>query len=93
MNSAVEHEPERRRFVLRIEGAVAALDYVPRGERTLDYRHTFVPEPLRGRGIASKLTAAALEYAQANDLGVVPTCPFVAAFIDRHPKYRPLIRP
>ena len=59
---------------------------------TLDYHHTFVPLPLRGRGIASALTAYALRHAHHENLKVVPSCPFVAAFVRRHPEHAPVIR-
>ncbi|HET8697747.1 MAG TPA: GNAT family N-acetyltransferase, partial [Gammaproteobacteria bacterium] len=60
-------------------------------ERTLDYRHTFVPPPLRGQGIASRLVRFALDHALEHRLTVIPSCPFVAAYIKGHPRYRPLL--
>jgi predicted GNAT family acetyltransferase len=46
-----------------------------------------VPDALRGQGIASRLVRFALDYALAARVRVVPSCPFVAAFLDRHPGY------
>lgn len=70
----------------------AVLEYREIDAQTLDYYRTFVPTPLRGVGIASRLTDAALRYARDHDLKVVPTCPFIAAYIKRHREFQPLVR-
>jgi hypothetical protein len=84
------HEPERRRFVATVDDAPgeAVVEYRPRGEGVLEYYHTFTPRELRGRGIAGRLVAFALDYAIENDYRVVPTCPFVAKVLgDDRGKY------
>jgi uncharacterized protein len=91
-DSGVRHEPDRERFVLSSGGGLAVLEYRRVDATTLDYHRTFVPNELRGRGLASALTEGALRYALAHDLAVIPSCPFVAAFIAKHPEYRPLLR-
>jgi len=78
------------RFTLSSGTGVAVLDYRAHDARTLEYYHTFVPAPMRGRGVASRLVAHALRYAAEQRLAVIPTCPFVAAFIRRHPEYAAL---
>lgn len=93
LNIVVEHEPLRHRFVAHIDDAIAVLEYTEAGEHTLDYYRTYVPQSLRGKGIASALAASALEHALERGFGVVPSCPFVAKFIERHPKYHALRRP
>jgi hypothetical protein len=81
----VQHDPSERRFTIAVDDGVAVLEYrALDGGATLDYHHTFVPPALRGRGVASELTAFALRYARERHLKVVPTCPFVAAYIKRH---------
>jgi hypothetical protein len=42
---------------------------------------------MRGRGVASRLVAHALRYALAQRIGVIPTCPFVAAFMRKNAEY------
>jgi len=51
-----------------------------------------VPPALEGRGIAGKLARAALDYARERKLSVIPRCPFVAAYIRKHPEYQSLVR-
>ncbi len=55
------------------------------------FNHTVVPPALRGRGIASRLIAGALDDTRRAGLRVVPSCPFVARFIDANPAYRDLL--
>jgi uncharacterized protein len=90
MAVAIRHEPAARRFVADVDGATAYLSYREVDERTLDFDHTFVPPSFRGGGIASQLTQRALDYARERGSRVVPSCPFVAAYIERHPQYRDL---
>ena len=87
----IRHEPEARRFAADIDGAAAYITYREIDGRILDLNHTFVPPALRGGGIASQLTAHALRFARAEGRRVVPSCPFVAAYVRRHPEYRPLL--
>jgi predicted GNAT family acetyltransferase/glutaredoxin len=53
--------------------------------------HTEVDEALEGRGLGGALVAAALDDARREGLEVVPLCPFVAAYIERHPEYQDLV--
>jgi len=88
----VRHEPENSRFVVEVGDDLALLEYSSFDDETLEYSHTFVPPALRGQGIASHLTEHALQYALDNELAVIPSCPFVAAFIQSNPKYRKLVK-
>ena len=85
----VVHEPEESRFAVHAAGHTAVLEYQRVGERVV-MPHTVVPGPLEGRGIASRLARAALEWAGQENLRVVPLCPFVRAYIQRHPEYAAL---
>jgi uncharacterized protein len=87
---AIRHERQARRFVAEVDGKTAYITYRELDRRILELDHTYVPSELRGRGIASQLTVRALEYARENGCRVVPSCPFVAAYIERHPEYREL---
>ncbi len=87
----VRHDAERQQFTLLTGNREALLAYRRIDPATLDYHHTFVPSELRGGGVASRLTRFALDYAVQNGLTVLPTCPFVAAYIDAHPQYRSVL--
>jgi predicted GNAT family acetyltransferase len=53
--------------------------------------HTEVDEAHEGEGLGSKLVAYALDDARARGLEVLPFCPFVNAFLQRHPEYVDLV--
>lgn len=46
--------------------------------------HTFVPEELRGRGLAAALAARLIEDARDKGQRIVPLCPFLRAYADKH---------
>ena len=84
-DDVVEHDAAGSRFVIRRGDATAELTYQLRGSRIV-LVHTGVPRELQGHGLADALAHAALEYARANQLEVVPDCPFVRAYLKRHPE-------
>jgi predicted GNAT family acetyltransferase len=74
-----------------IEGEyVAVIDYL-RKDGDIAFIHTGVPEALSGQGLAGKMANVALEYAKSEGLSVLPRCPFVRAYIRRHPEYQELV--
>jgi uncharacterized protein len=82
--SEVTDNSAQTRFELRIGDALAELIYRRRADR-LVLVHTEVPEELGGRGIGGQLVRAALARAAAEDLTVVPLCPFARSWLERHP--------
>ena len=80
------------RFELHADGHTAFLLYSKSGN-TLRLIHTEVPDALRGKGVGSKLVNGVLRLAQENQLGIVPSCPFVAQFLKGHPQYLELVDP
>jgi predicted GNAT family acetyltransferase len=102
MQVSVQHDPERTRFHVppeSIDGDVQhkmanmgiVLNYRRKGPQVVDFHSTLVPPHLRGRGIGTALVQHALDWARAENQRVVPTCPFVQDFLERHPEYQDLI--
>lgn len=83
------HAPDRHRYEIRDGQAVIdyALYRLPPGGHHVDFIHTEVNEDYNGRGLGSTLVAFALEDAQAASKRIIPHCPYVAAWIKRHPEY------
>jgi uncharacterized protein len=77
-------------FESRTEHGVAVLKYARKGE-ALDLAHTRVPKEAKGQGVGSALAKAALDHARSERLRVIPTCPFVAAYVKRHAEYADLV--
>ena len=48
--------------------------------------HTEVPKSMEGKGVASALAEYAFKYAKENNKPVIVYCPFVAAYVKRHPE-------
>jgi predicted GNAT family acetyltransferase len=87
----VDNEAEHR-YEARVDGQLAVLTYRRSGDR-ITFIHTGVPAALEGRGIAGTLARVALEDARAAGLAVIPRCPYIAAYIRRHPEYADLVPP
>ncbi len=88
MSLDVRHDEDARRFSAVIDNHEAYVVYRPVDDTTLEYRRTFVPDELRGQGIAGKLVTHALEYAREHGYTVIPTCSYVRGFVERHPEYQ-----
>jgi predicted GNAT family acetyltransferase len=73
------------RFEAHLGDLVAVLTYRLRAGR-LVLVHTGVPEELSGRGLAGRLTQAAIAKAVADGLTIVPLCPFARSWLQRHPE-------
>jgi uncharacterized protein len=81
----VERRDDEHRFVVIRDGLVAELTYHRNGDR-LVLVHDGVPEPLAGQGIGSALVEAALGWARASSLTLVPRCPFARRWLHEHPE-------
>lgn len=75
---------EAGRFELDGSPETAQLAYQRSGDR-LVLVHTEVADEHEGKGIAGALVRTALAHADAEGLTIVPQCPFVAEWLDRHP--------
>lgn len=84
-------DPTQNRFELDVEGGTA-FAYYRLEPGTIIFIHTEVPQALSGRGIGSRLIRAALEAARAQGRKVVAQCPFVSAYLGKHPEFNDLIK-
>ena len=88
--SDVRNNTAQHRFELDVDGH-QAVAYYRMTPGVITFIHTEVPQELSGRGIGSKLIRGALEMARAQGLKVVPQCPFVSAFMGKHPEFNDLL--
>jgi uncharacterized protein len=86
----VYQNTDDNRFELDINGAVAAA-YYELAPGVITFTHTEVPAELNGRGIGSKLIKGALDAVRTQGLKVIAKCPFVHAYIEKHPEYADLL--
>jgi uncharacterized protein len=85
----VVNNREGHQFEIHVDDDVARLKYEIR-DREIELIHTEVPARLGGLGLANELARSALDFAAQHSLRVIPTCPFVRAFLKRHDKYTKL---
>jgi hypothetical protein len=83
---AIVDAPEAERYEARIdERVVGFARYRRTGDRIL-FHHTEVDPAYEGRGIGSHLAAESLDDALARGLHVIVVCPFIGAYLKRHPE-------
>jgi predicted GNAT family acetyltransferase len=84
-DAPVTRDDQQQRFELVVDGHPAFLTFRQEEDR-ITLVHTEVPEALEGRGLGGRLVQTALDYARTNDLTVVPHCPYVKSYLERHPE-------
>jgi predicted GNAT family acetyltransferase len=82
-----EHQIE-----LQVEDQLAVSTYEIDGQ-VMIFTHTFVPETLRGRGLASKLIKGGLESAKSRGFKIIPRCTAFAAYMKSHPETHDMLAP
>jgi predicted GNAT family acetyltransferase len=87
----VTNNEKKSQFEYVEDGHTAVAAYTKRPD-ALILTHTEVPKELGGRGIGNKLAEFAMTYAREHDLRVVPLCPFMSKYIDKHPEHKDLVR-
>jgi predicted GNAT family acetyltransferase len=90
MNDVVNNKAHHR-YELTVEGHLAATYYEISGN-VITFIHTEVPPELGGKGVGSKLVKGALDQVRADGLKVIAQCPFVKAYIEKHPDYADLLK-
>ena len=90
-NAEVVDAPERERYEVSVDGALAGFAAYRLRPGLIAFVHTEIEEAFEGQGLAGRLIEFALQDAERRGLAVLPFCPFVAAFIERHPAYAELV--
>lgn len=80
-NPPIHHYPERHCFVSTHDDGEAVLDYTLLADNGVNFHRTFVPETLRGRGVAEILVGAALAWARDAGLRIEASCWYVQRFL------------
>lgn len=85
--------PERHRFELHVGEELAAFSEYNVLKTGLLFTHTEVLPAFEGRGLGSEIARQALDGVRRRSQQAIPVCPFIAAFLRKHPAYQDLVSP
>ncbi len=81
---------DQNQFELALGDDMAFLEYYTDGKKIF-LNHTEVPVDYRGHGVAAELVEKSLQYIREHKLVAVPSCSYVARFIDNHPEWHDVL--
>ena len=85
MSTNVTDHHEKSRFEIFEQGELAGFTEYHRFRDEIAFLHTAIEERFAGRGLGQELARDALQTAREQKLKVLPYCPFIRAYIARHP--------
>ena len=83
--------PAASRFEVLVDGRVAGFAQYRRTSSSVSFTHTVVDPAFEGRGLGSVLARGALDATRDAGSPVLPYCPFIRGYIQRHPAYLDLV--
>ena len=87
----VTDRPAELRYEIEVDGELAGFLLYRREPGVLELVHTDVDPKWEGKGVGAALVKGALDDVRARGLKVRPFCPFVRAYLRRHPEYEDLV--
>jgi len=87
----VRNAPERSRFEIEVDGSAVGFIEYRRRPGSISFVHTEIDPDHEGAGLGGALVAAALDEARREGVQVLPFCPFVRSYLERHPEYVDLV--
>ncbi len=91
-NLKVTHDEAKQQFEIDLDEKKAVIQYKKHGNDALNLFHTKVPKEFEGKGVGSQLVGQTLEQIKVAGKKIVPSCPFIAIYIKRHPEYKTMIK-
>ena len=84
--------PDRERFEGRTsDGELAGFVTYQLTGKIIVYTHTEVPPEFEGQGVASTLAKAVMDDARTHERTVVPMCPYISSWLEKHPGYEDIV--
>lgn len=84
MDMDITRNDAHHRFETTVDGQLSVAQYEQSGDQ-MTITHVIVAPALRGQNIGSSLAGFIVQTARAEKLKIVPQCPFMAAYFERHP--------
>jgi uncharacterized protein len=82
---------DKKRFELEVEDKTAFIEFILSNENIIFLTHTEVPIGLEGKGAGSAIVSKTLDYIKEKGYTLAPLCPFVAAYVKRHPERKEIL--
>lgn len=82
---------DSNRYEARLDGVLAGIAEYRLREGQVVFTHTEVADEVEGKGVGGRLVRWALDDVRRRGLRVVPRCPFVRSYVERHPEYADLV--
>ncbi|WP_244927899.1 GNAT family N-acetyltransferase [Nocardioides sp. W7] len=87
------HNPGESRYEAHLDGELAGFAEYVLDDDAIVFTHTEVDDRFEGQGVGSALARFALDDVRRDGTrAVVPRCPFIRRWIDKHPEYADLVR-
>jgi len=91
VESAIQKNPEQSRYELVVDDTVAGVvEYVEKDDY-IELTHTEVDPSHEGEGLGSQLAGAVLDSLRNDNRSVLPSCPFIKKYLQRHSEYVELV--
>ncbi|MBF6607530.1 MAG: N-acetyltransferase [Flavobacterium sp.] len=89
-SSDLTNNKSASQFEMDFDEGTAFIEYVVQDDK-YHLTHTEVPKELQGKGAARKLVEKVLQYIKDKNMRVVPSCTYVARYIDRNQQWHSLL--
>lgn len=90
-DAVIADHPDAQRYEVRIDNVLAGYAQYRARPGLIAFTHTEIRDRFEGQGLGSRLIAFALDDARERGLDVLPFCPFVNSWVQRHPEYADLV--
>ena len=87
----IADDADKQRYEIRVDGALAGFVTYRLKPELIELVHTEIDEEFEGHGLGSRLISFALDDARERNMAVLPICPFVNDYIQRHRRYVDLV--
>ncbi|SEF78697.1 hypothetical protein SAMN04489712_10233 [Thermomonospora echinospora] len=91
MSKEISDNTGQSRYEIRVDGRLAGFAQYRQRNGAVVFTHTEVDDEYEGQGVGSALVRGALDDVRSRGAQVVPLCPFVKSYIERHPEYQDLV--
>ncbi|WP_099464002.1 MULTISPECIES: GNAT family N-acetyltransferase [Parabacteroides] len=78
-------------YEFHVDKYIPKIEYIKSKNGEIYLTHTEVPIALEGKGIGSQLVEKVLKDIEKQELRLVPLCPFVAGYLQKHPDWKRIV--